>query len=378
MAATNEIYLDNAAATPIDTEVLAAMQPYFTDKFYNPSATYQAARSVKQAVNEARAKVAHYFGARPAEIIFTAGGTEANNLVIHGVMQNNPNGNVVVSAIEHDSVLRPAQQYDVRIAPVLPDGRIDLDALESLIDDNTALVSIQYVNNEIGTIQPLSEIARLIAKKRAQRPATPLLLHTDACQAAGLLDIHVARLGVDFMTINSGKIYGPKQVGALFVAAGTTLHAQILGGGQEQGHRSGTENVPGIIGFAKALTLVQDRRHEEAKRLAELQQIAIRLLAEKLPSAQLNGSTKHRLANNIHITIPGTDNETLMMQLDEKGIMCAVGSACSASNEEPSHVLKAIGLTDADAQASLRFSMGKDTTEADIRRLIDTLAELVS
>lgn len=375
------IYLDNAAATPMDEAVILAMQPYMSVQFYNPSATYEAARAVKKDVETARANIAHYLGARPSEIVFTAGGSEANNLALHGVMQQFPGSKLLVSATEHDSVLHPAEQYGAKTIPVKADGRVDLDKLEAEIDDNTVLISVQYANNEIGTIQPIKDIAaKLNDIKKARQKAgndLPLYLHTDACQAAMLLDLHVARLGVDFMTINGSKIYGPKQVGALYVKAGAELKPQVLGGGQEHGKRSGTENVAGIVGFSKALALVQQRRHEEGKRLHELQKLAISLLSEKLPNVQLNGSRQHRLTSNLHITIPGVDNETVMMQLDSQGIICAVGSACSASNEEPSHVLKAIGLTDSEAQSSLRFSMGLDTGEADIRRLVDVLSKLV-
>jgi cysteine desulfurase len=203
-----------------------------------------------------------------------------------------------------------------------------------------------------------------------------LYVHIDACQAPAYLDIHAARLGVDAMTINSGKIYGPKQTGALFVKAGTVLAAQTLGGGQERGMRSGTENIANIIGFARALDLVQERRHEETARVQKLQKLFFGLLEEKIPAVVINGSRKHRLPNNVHITLPGYDNERLMMELDEQGIQCAVGSACSASNEEPSHVLKAMGLSDAEAQASLRFTMGIQTSEADIRRVVDVLTKL--
>ncbi len=381
------IYLDYAAATPMDKRVLEAMQPYFTEQFYNPSATYLAARKVATDVQMARAKVAHWLGSTPAEIVFTAGGTEANNLAIHGVMQQYPGANVVVSAIEHDSVLKPASEYEVRVAPVNRQGIIDLKKLEQLIDDQTVLVSIMYANNEIGTIQPLREISQLIKSKVESRkskasgiqtlknstPSLPLWLHTDACQAAAYLDLHVHHLGVDLMTLNGGKIYGPKQSGVLFVGKRVRLKPQIVGGGQERGYRSGTENVAGSIGFAAALDLVQNRRGEEVDRLQQLQLTFFRLLDTSLPAAVINGSKKHRLPNNIHLTLPGQDNERLMMQLDEAGVLCAVGSACSASNEEPSHVLRAIGLSDEQAQASLRFTMGIATTEADLVKTVQAL-----
>jgi cysteine desulfurase len=380
MAKQTTIYLDYAAATPVDPAVVKAMRPYLSDNFYNPSATYSAALEVKKAVSEARSKVAHWLGARSSEVIFTAGGTEANNLTIHGVMRQFPKGNIVVSTLEHESVLAPARSYDCREAAVQPDGRLDLADLRQKINDQTVLVSIMYANNEIGTVQPVREVAKLIDEIRRQRGtgAMPLYLHTDACQAANYLDLHVARLGVDMMTINGGKIYGPKQSGALYVKAGLKLKPLIDGGGQERGLRSGTENVASIIGLAKALDLVQTSRHQEAKRLQDLQQLFFKLVEEQITTAQINGSKKYRLPNNVHLTIPGQDNERLLIQLDEVGIMAAAGSACSASSEEPSHVLRALGLSDAEAQASLRLTMGHTTTEDKIRRCLQVLNEISS
>lgn len=373
------IYLDHAATTPVDPVVFAAMQPYFTDKAFNPSAQYEAARQVKRDLESARTTIAHYMGARASELILVAGGTEANNLAINGIMQQYPDGEVIVSSIEHESVLLPAEQYKSVHAPVGADGRVDLAQLEQAITDKTVLVSIQYANNEVGTIQPLKDIAQIIARKRTERTnGYPLLFHTDACQAPAYLDLHVSRLGVDLMTINASKIYGPKQIGCLFVSSGVTLKPQILGGGQERGYRSGTENVPAIIGFAKALELVQERRHEESKRLQDLQSFFFGQLELNLPKLQVNGSRKHRLVNNIHITIPAYDNETLMMQLDDRGIICAVGSACSASNEEPSHVLKAMGMSDEAAQSSLRLTLGRTTTKAQLQYVIDSLRQLIA
>jgi cysteine desulfurase len=374
------IYLDHAAATPLNEEVLAAMQPYFADLFYNPSATYLPARQAREALEAARGRVAHWLGSKPAEVVFTAGGTEADNLAISGVMQQFPDANLVVSAIEHDAVLSPAKQFNCSVTLVTGEGRVDLADLERKINDKTVLVSIMYANNEVGTTQPLRQISLLLAKIRAARHTAgntlPLYLHTDACQAANYLDLHVARLGVDLMTLNGGKIYGPKQSGVLYVSSRVRLVPIIRGGGQERGLRSGTENVAACVGFAKALDLVQAKRQIEAKRLADLQQLAYTLVAEKLPHTVINGSLKHRLPNNLHLTLPGHDNERLLVQLEEESILAAAGSACSASSEEPSHVLKAMELSDTKAQSSLRFTMGQSTSETDIRKLIDTLVRL--
>jgi len=375
------IYLDYAAATPVDAQVLEAMQPYFAQRFYNPSATYDAARAVKKDLEAARAKIAQTLGARPGEIVFTAGGTEANNLAIRGVLEKFPDGNLVVSAIEHESVLAPAKLYENKLVPVNEQGIVDVQTLVRLVDDKTVLVSVMYANNEVGTVQPIRDIAQAIAEIRRNRQAKgndrPLYFHTDAAQAANYLDLHVARLGVDMMTLNGGKIYGPKASGVLYVDSHVQLNPQILGGGQERGMRSGTENVAAAVGFGVALELAQNLRHEEVARLSTLQRSFFDTLKGSLPEAVVNGSRTHRLPNNMHITIPGQDNERLLIQLDEAGIECAAGSACSASDVEPSHVLKAMGIGDVAAQASLRLTIGRGTDEAAVRAAVKQLAHFV-
>jgi cysteine desulfurase len=381
MATTNTpLYFDYAAATPIDPSVLDAMLPYFSDRFYNPSATYLPARAVQTELAAARAAVAQLIGSRSSEIVFTAGGTEANNLAIQGVLRQFPDANVVVSAIEHESVICPAERYGCRVVAVSSQGIVDLKQLQSMIDERTVLVSIMYANNEIGTVQPLRTIAQALRTVRRERQASgnplPLYFHTDAAQAAAYLDLHVSRLGVDMMTLNGGKIYGPKQSGALFVHSTVQLQPLLLGGGQERGIRSGTENVAGAVGFSTALALVQQRRHEEVSRLHQLQRLFLRLLKERLPQAHVNGSLYERLPNNVHITIPGQDNERLLLELEQQGVLCAAGSACSASDEEPSHVLRALGLSDDQARASLRFTMGHQTEETAVRTAVDVLAAL--
>lgn len=353
------------------------MQPYFSDQFYNPSATYLPAQQVRRDLESARTTVAHWLGARPAEIIFSAGGTEANNLAIQGIMRRFPDASVVISAIEHDSVRAPASRYAVRTAAVLADGRINLDDLRTKIDDKTVLVSIGYANNEIGTVQPVREISRLLRRIAAQRSSkVPLYLHTDACQAGNYLDLHVARLGVDLLTLNGGKLYGPKQSGALYVKGGVELEPLVVGGGQERGLRSGTENVAASIGFATVLDIAQHMRHDEVERLQGLQRQLMDALTG-LPGVTVNGSVKYRLPNNVHVTFAGHDNERLLIQLEEQGVLAAAGSACSASDEEPSHVLRAIGLDDAVAQASLRFTLGRPTTGADITKTIQVIRALL-
>lgn len=381
------IYLDHAAATPTDPRVLAEMKPYFSENFYNPSATYMAAKSVKADLDKARESVAFWLGTRPGNIIFTAGGTEANNLALFGVAQNFPDSHIVSSELEHESILNPLNRLEntgnshTLVSPN-PDGVIAVDRITKAITEKTVLVSIMYANNEIGTVQNIKKISAEVAKIRKDRQKSgnklPIYLHTDACQAAAYLDLHVASIGVDMMTLNGGKIYGPKQSGILFVSSQVKLNPQIFGGGQEHGMRSGTENVAGSIGFASALNLVQSDRTSERIRLQKLQSLFVNELTKSIPGITINGSIQHRLPNNVHVTIPNTDNERLVFSLDEVGVQCAAGSACSASNDEPSHVLKSLGLSDITAQSSLRFSMGKQTTETDVRNAVLALAKIVA
>jgi cysteine desulfurase len=373
------IYLDYAAATPVDKTVLAAMQPYWQEQFYNPSALYLASKQVKHDLDAARKSVAHTLGVRPSEVIFTAGGTEANNMAIHGVMQQFPDAVMVVSAVEHDSVLKTAQQYEHHILPVDKYGRVVVDALADAITNDTVLVSVMHANNELGTIQPIAEISQqlqTIAKARQTNGNNlPLYLHVDASQSANYLKLNPRKLGIDLLTINGGKIYGPKQTGVLMVQSNVSLQPIIFGGGQERGLRSGTENVAGSIGFAKALELTQLKLAGEVERLTTLNQYFCRKLVETAPDTIING--KKGLPNFIHVTFPGVDNERLVMELDERGIQCAVGSACSASSEEPSHVLKAIGMDEASMQSSVRFTMGRQTTTKDIDQVIAALKSLI-
>lgn len=378
---TPKLYFDYAAATPLDERVLAAMQPFFTEQFYNPSSTYTAGRQVRVALDEARAKVAHWLGARPSEVLFTAGATESINLAIHGVMRQFPEANVVVSAIEHEAVLASARCYAHTLAPVQPTGSVDVEALLKQIDDRTVLVSVGYANNELGTIQPLREIALGLAEIRARRRLAnndlPLYLHTDASQAANYLDLHAARLGVDLLTLNGGKMYGPKQTGVLYVKAGVTLGPLIFGGGQEQGLRSGTENVPGFVGLAAALDLAQQDRRETVQKLSLLRDELQKRIVAALPDTVVNGNLKKRLPNSLHLSWPGVDGERLVMLLDQHGLQAATGSACAANKQTASHVLRAIGLADELLQGSLRLSLGAHTTPEATLQAAELLTALV-
>lgn len=367
------VYLDHAAATPMDSSVRRAMEAYYTDEFYNPSALYLSSKKVRSDITEARESVAKHLGCRPSEIIFTSGGTESNNLAIRGVMEAFPGSNLIVSAIEHDSVLLPTKLYDAKLAPVDGRAEIRLDLLAGMIDDDTVLVSIMYANNEVGSIQPLhkiSSVLKAIRESRYSRNITkPLFLHVDACQAPNYLSV---RIDADMVSLNGGKIYGPKQSGILMVRSGVQIMPQILGGGQERGLRSGTENTAQIIGFAESLDLSQKLRNKEVDRLSSIQKVTHDLLLQKIPELCFNGSNT-KLVNNIHFTIPGVDNERLVMELDERGIQCAVGSACSASSDEPSHVLQAMGLSEADIRSSIRISMGRATTQDDMTYFVSQL-----
>lgn len=377
----SNIYLDYAAATPISPEVLEAMAPFFTDRFYNPSALYLRAQSVNKELAEARASVASQLGCKPSEVIFLAGGTESDNLAVNGVMQSFKGKNIVISAIEHEAVIAPASNYDVRVASVNEFGVVDVEDLTRKIDDNTVMVSVMYANNEVGSIQPIREISKLLSKIKESRQTDdseglPLYFHTDACQATNYLPTLVNSLGVDMMTLNGGKIYGPKQSGVLYVKTGTKLNPQILGGGQERGLRSGTENIAGVIGFAKALEEAYSIRDQEVARLEILRDELISELKQISDRVIINGA-KNRLANNIHFTLTGYDNERLMMELDERGIMVATGSACSASSEEPSHVLKAMGISDEDSRSSIRLTLGRQSSKEHVSEFINSIKELV-
>jgi cysteine desulfurase len=376
------IYLDYAAATPLDPQVLEAMKPYFTEKFYNPSATYLASRDVRNDLSAAREIIAGWLGSRPSEIYFTAGATEANNLAIAGIMSKYPKAEVLISSLEHDSMIAPAGRFNCNLIASTPNGIVDLKDLRKKINKNTVLVSVMFVNNELGTVQPLREVAKIIAVERKQRLKSgnklPIYFHSDAAQAGNYLDLHVSRLGVDMMSINGGKIYGPKQTGVLYVKAGIELKPIIVGGGQERNLRSGTENVAGFIGLAKALDIAQKTKEQESKKTKEMRDLFSSEIAKHIPNAQINGSHKHQSPHILHVTFPGIDNERMMMELDERGIQCAVGSACSASSSKPSHVLSAIGMSDELARASLRFSFGRHTAKKDIIKTTNLLKNLIT
>ena len=360
------IYLAHAAATPLDARVFAVMQPYFTEKFYNPSAAYAPAIEVRRDYEEAKHTIAKLLGARPDELIMTAGATESVNLAFNSVP-----GHVITANIEHHAVLRAAERRDHTIVPADEQGLVSVSEIQKAIRPDTSLISIALANNELGTIQPLREIAELIKAERAKRleigNKVPLYLHSDASQGVGQLDVHVTRLGVDLLTMNAAKIYGPKQVGLLYAAAHVELTPQIVGGGQERGIRSGTENVAGVIGFAKAFELASEHRKFETDRLMKLRDMLQAQLADAFPEAVLSGHPRRRLAGHLHISFPHLDAERIIFALEARGVLAATGSACAANQGTRSHVLTAIGLPPEVADGSLRLTLGHLSDEETVR-----------
>ena len=372
------IYLDHAAATPVSRKVLQAMEPYFTQDFFNPSAAYLPAKKVAAEYETAKNTIAHAIGAKGTDIVITAGATEANNLAFTAVTQrNHGKGEVLYLETEHDSVRAVAQQHDGRAIKVLPSGLINLEDLKAKITDDTTLISVSLANNELGTIQPLAEIGSLVREIRVDRLKRgikiPIYLHSDASQALNLLDINVARLGVDMLTLNAAKIYGPKGVGALYVAHDVKLSPLTMGGGQEKGLRAGTENVPGVIGFATAIKEAKERLNGNRKKYKSFKQI---LLSELQGYELIN--KKHALDNFIVLCYNGIDAERLIYLLEEKEIYVATGAACAASKGQKSHVLTAIGLSDTEIAGSLRLTLGETNTEEQIHEAARIINEVVT
>lgn len=378
-----QIYLDHAAATPLDAGVLKAMMPYLKKEFGNPSSLYGTARANKDALTRARATIADMLRCQSYEIVFTGSGTEANNLAIFGVARKKGSGHIIVSSIEHESVLKPAQRllqegFRVTVLPVQKNGIVDVDTLLDSIADDTILISIMTANNEIGTIQPIQTIGGHLQRINRDRAlGQKILFHTDACQALGALLLDVRKLGVDLLAINGSKVYGPKGTGALYAKKGIELEPVIYGGGQEKGLRSGTENVAGIVGLAAAVKKANAIRDTEAKRLTKLRDWAISEL-EKIDGARATGDRTNRLPNNIHITVEGIEGEEAVLYLDKYRIQASTGSACTTSSLEPSHVLTALGMSAAQAAGSLRFTMGRSTTKKDLEYLLRVLPEIIA
>jgi cysteine desulfurase len=375
------IYLDHAATTPLDPDVLGTMLPYFTERYGNPSSIYQLGQEARAAIDQARAACARVLGCEPSEIIFTSGATESDNLALRGVAwgarlalrNNGALPHIVTTAIEHHAVLHTAnslQREGFSATYVAPDSRgiVDPEAIAAAVRPETCLISVMYANNESGAIQPIQEIAE-VARDRG------IPLHTDAVQAAGTLSVNVDALGVDLLSLSAHKFYGPKGVGLLYVRRGTTIDFQQKGGGQEQGRRGGTENVPGIVGLGMALERADAWRDAYADHCTRLRDRLADGLFAAIPEAMLNGPSDLRLLlpNNLNVTIPGIQGETLLLSLDVLGVAASAGSACTTGNTEPSHVLRAMGLSDDGCRSALRFTVGRSNTEQQIDDAIDAL-----
>jgi len=372
------IYLDYAATTPTHPEVVKAMLPYFTEVFGNPSSIYACGQEAKGAIEEARVKVADLIGARDEEIVFTSGGTEADNFALKGVaFANQSKGNhIITSSIEHHAVIETCKflerrGFSVTYLPVDAYGLVDPNDVKKAITDKTILISVMHANNEMGTIEPITEIGR-IAKEAGG------YFHTDAVQTVGHIPVNVNELGVDLLSMSAHKLYGPKGVGALYIRKGTKLLSFMHGGEQEKRRRASTENIPGIVGFGKAVELTQQEMDEEAERLTYLRDKLIKGLLERVDYIRLNGHPIMRLPNNVNISVDYVEGESMVLNLDLEGICVSTGSACSSSSLEPSHVLLAMGLSHEQAHGSLRFSLGKWTTEEDIDRVLDVLPKIVA
>ena len=372
------IYFDYAATTPTHPEVVKAMLPYFTEVFGNPSSVYTCGQEAKGAIEEARANLASFIGAKDEEIVFTSGGTEADNFALKGVAYaNKGKGNhIITTTIEHHAVLETCHflettGFRVTFLPVDEYGMVDPDEVRRAITSKTVLISVMHANNEIGTIQPLAEIAKIARE-------TGVYFHTDAVQTVGHIPINVDELGVDLLSMSAHKLYGPKGVGAIYIRKGTKLVPFMHGGEQERGRRASTQNVPGIVGLGKAVDIARQEMNEEAERLTRLRDKLIDGVLTQIEHTRLNGHPTERLPNNVNVSISFAEGESMCLNLDLEGICVSTGSACTSSITEPSHVLLALGLPPLQAHTSLRLSLGKWTTEEEIDRVLEVLPRIVA
>jgi cysteine desulfurase len=371
------VYLDYNATTPVAPEVLAAMLPYYSEEYGNASSIHTFGQRARGAVEEARESVAALLGARPAEIMFSSGGTESNNHAIFGVAGAVSGGrkHVITSAIEHSAVLDPCRALEKRgvavtFLPVDRDGVVNPEDVRRAIRPETVLITIMLANNELGTIEPIAEISKIAAEAR-------VTLHTDAVQAAGKIPINVTKLGVHLLSISAHKLYGPKGIGALYVRKGTRLEPLLYGGHSERDRRPGTEDVTSIAGLGKAAELALSRMKEEGQRLSRLRDRLENGLLERIPHASVNGSRALRTPNTTNLTLPFIEGEAMVIALDLKGIACSTGAACSSGAVEPSHVLTAIGLAPEDARATLRLSLGHQTADEEIDFALETIPPVI-
>ncbi|MBN1626484.1 MAG: cysteine desulfurase NifS, partial [Deltaproteobacteria bacterium] len=367
------IYLDHAATTPVDKRVLEAMLPFFSDFFGNPSSVHSFSREAKDAVNAARERIAAFIGSEPGEIVFTGGGTESDNMVIKGVVYagREDKNHIITSKIEHHAVLESCrfmerQGFSVTYLPVDRYGMVDPDRVKEAITDRTILISVMHANNEIGTIQPIREIGR-VARERG------VYFHTDAVQSLGHIPVNVDDLNVDLLSSSAHKLYGPKGVGMLYIRNGVRLHSFMHGGDQEKGRRASTHNVPGIVGFGKAVELAGQEMEAEMRNLRLLRDYLIKGILEGIVGSSLNGHPEHRLPNNVNVSMPDAEAEYMLTELDRSGIACSAGAACASTSVDPSHVLSAIGVPPETAFSTLRFSLGRSTTGEEIKYVLEVL-----
>ncbi|NLL37184.1 MAG: cysteine desulfurase NifS [Fretibacterium sp.] len=374
------VYLDYAATTPMDPEVLEEMMPYFTEMFGNPSSVYSLASRSRKAIDRAREQVASALNADVSEIFFTSSGTEADNWALKGIVERSgvPGAHVITTRIEHHAVLHTAeylQKFEdasVTYLPVDAEGRVSLEDLKAAFTDKTVLVSVMFANNEVGTIQPIGEIGKLCRERGVP-------FHTDAVQAAAQLDIDVKALNIDMMSMSAHKMYGPKGTGAFFVRRGLKLENLVHGGGQEKGRRASTENIAGIVGMGAAIERMKARLPQERPRLTALRDRLIEGVLKTVPHAKLNGARgEERLPNNTNFSFIGVEGETLLLDLDSKGISASTGSACSSGSLDPSHVLMAMGLSHEQAHGSLRMTLGRGTSDEQVDYVLATLPEVVA
>ncbi len=376
---SRQVYLDYAATSFTAPEVVSAMMPYFTENFGNPSSIYSFSDKNRKAIDEARQKAAAVIGASKDEIYFTSGGTEADNWALKGAAERNRSkGNhIITTKIEHHAVLHTAEYlakngFDVTFLDVDSEGRVSMEELKKAVTDKTILVSVVFANNEIGTIQPVSEIGAFCRERG-------ILFHTDAVQAAAHLPIDVKAMNIDLLSMAAHKFYGPKGVGALYIRKGVRIDNFMHGGGQEKGRRATTENVAGIVGMGKAIELASDRMKEASARIARLRDMLVDGVLKTIPHSKLNGAPSgERLPNNANFSFIGIEGETLLLDLDRAGIYGSTGSACSSGSLDPSHVLMAIGLSHELAHGSLRLTLGEETTEDDIKYVLETLPGIVA
>ena len=375
------IYLDHAAATPVSEKALKAMMPYFSEKFYNPSAAYLPAVDVRHEYEQAKDDIAHVIGAKGADLVMTSGATESINLAF-SLIPTGSDAEVLISAVEHAAVLENAKRAgNYQVIDVDETGRIKLNDFKAKLSPKTQFISICLASSELGTIQPIAEIAALVHEERTRRALagenTPLYLHCDASQGLGVMEVKLNRLGVDLLTLNAAKVYGPKGIGVLYVGHNVRLQPLTIGGGQEMGLRSGTENVPATIGFAAAITDAEKHINFERKRLMELK-IKLHRLLEDLPNVKFLGNIKTQLAGFMPITLPGLDAERIIFALEDRGVCVSTGAACAASKGVKSPTLRAIGLTDEEIAGSLRITMGKLNTKENIAEFSEILHDVVN